>query len=168
MMINFNFHPERCVGCGSCVLACMDQNDLDPDNGPPLRKLYKKEHLLQNQVKIIYYSLACLHCPEQLCALNCPAHCYARDKETGLMSLDSDPCIGCRRCAKSCRYGAISFNKKGKAQKCGGCSDRLLLGQLPACVAACPRNAIRIDEINDVLKTGRRALAKKIPSLLKL
>lgn len=165
MTLNFNFHPELCVGCGACVMACLDHNDRDPDHSPPLRSLYKKERLRQNQVKITYYSLACLHCSEQSCALSCPGKCFVRDDENGLLLLDPTKCLGCGLCDNSCRFGAISFDKEGKAQKCNGCPERLSLGQLPACAAACARKAITIDEKNDILETSRQSLAKQIQTL---
>ena len=35
---------DLCVGCGACAVACMDQNDIDPDNGQTaLRRIYQVE-----------------------------------------------------------------------------------------------------------------------------
>ena len=31
-MNTFNFDPDRCVECYTCVVACMDQNDLGPND----------------------------------------------------------------------------------------------------------------------------------------
>ena len=35
---------ERCAGCGACVVACMDQNDIFPEKGQsPFRKVFQIE-----------------------------------------------------------------------------------------------------------------------------
>ncbi|MBP1731698.1 MAG: hypothetical protein H6Q55_2127, partial [Deltaproteobacteria bacterium] len=36
----FSFDLSRCTGCMSCIVACLDQNDL-PDNGSRFRHVSK-------------------------------------------------------------------------------------------------------------------------------
>lgn len=33
----FKFNKELCTACGACLLACIDQNDNDIDNGELFR-----------------------------------------------------------------------------------------------------------------------------------
>ena len=156
----FNFHPERCVGCGACVTACLDANSIDLDVQPPLRRVIQRETRAGSKLSLKYYSVACMHCPDAPCAGACPMKCLSRDERVGVTVLDNAACVGCKRCSRACPYQAISFDIGGKARKCSGCRELLAQGRLPVCVAACPRKAITIDEVNDVLESGREKLAK--------
>lgn len=158
----FGFHSERCVGCGCCVTACLDAHSTDLDFQPPYRRIHLKESVQGGKVHLEYYSVACMHCKDAPCAKPCPKHCFVRDERTGTTVLDNAKCIGCRQCARVCPYEALGFDKDGKAQKCDGCRALLERGQLPVCVTACPRKAITIDEVNDVLRAGRSALLKLV------
>lgn len=142
----FNFHPTLCIGCGACVTACMDEHDAFPVTAEPLRRLYQAEHLQKGVGKITWYSLSCLHCDEHGCVAACPKDCFTVDAATGTVQLDSTYCIGCKACAKACRFKGIVFTQQKKAAKCDGCLERLRLGLTPRCVEACPRYAITIDD----------------------
>ncbi|MDR3210127.1 MAG: 4Fe-4S dicluster domain-containing protein [Oscillospiraceae bacterium] len=163
MTVAFNFHPELCVGCGRCVVTCLDANDIDPEVTPPYRVLLKKESVRGGKVKIVYYSAACMHCAEPACAAACPNGCYTKDAETGATLLDAENCVGCRKCAAACPYNAIRF-ADGRASKCTACLERLEAEQLPACVAVCARRAITSNERNRVLADGRAKLARDLKS----
>jgi Fe-S-cluster-containing dehydrogenase component len=158
-LATFNFHPELCVGCGSCVTTCLDANDVDLSVGLPLRRLLKKESARGGRISITYYSVACTHCPDAPCAAVCPNGCYAKDPETGATVFRAENCVGCGRCARRCPYGAIAVTNR-RAAKCDGCLALLREEIQPLCVAACPRRAITIDDRGFVLAKGREELAK--------
>ncbi|WP_312645038.1 4Fe-4S dicluster domain-containing protein [Hydrogenoanaerobacterium sp.] len=61
---------------------------------------------------------------------------------TGFTIYDNTTCIGCHSCAMACPFGAPSFSKKGKMQKCDGCRIRIGNGLEPACVRTCPTHAL--------------------------
>lgn len=143
-MIRFEFIPEKCSACGACAVACMDQNDIDiPGGETPFRLVARREVNGTSE----YSSSACRHCADAPCAAVCPTGAMFRDEETGLVLSDRVRCVGCRRCAGACPYGAVSFFRRSgetraKAEKCHGCRGRVLSGLLPACVKACPVEAL--------------------------
>jgi ferredoxin len=61
-----------------------------------------------------------------------------------LCALD-DQCIGCQYCVFTCPYEVPQYSEKmGIVRKCDMCTDRLSAGEAPACVQACPNQAISI------------------------
>lgn len=147
MSERFEFLPERCCACGACAVACMDQNDLDPAQGDaPFRRCVTEERGLGAQAKMRYRSIGCMHCEDAPCIAACPMGCIARDAETGLVLCDNARCVGCRRCETVCPVGAPTFGADGKMRKCDGCVERVRAGLLPACVRACPFDALRFAE----------------------
>jgi len=160
--IHFTFHPERCVGCGACVMACINENQIDIARQQPYRLLKKNEYGDDETLSITWFVHGCMHCADHPCVKVCPRHCLHRDAEFGLVQLDSTACIGCRQCERACSFDAIQFTQDRKAAKCHGCLDRLREGQLPLCVQACPRRALTVDEKNNVVAEGCEALKKEL------
>lgn len=161
MRVQFTFHPERCVGCGSCVVACVNENQIPTELETSFRLLGKNEYTAGDQVDITYFTYGCLHCEAGFCQKACPKGCFSRDDDTGLMALDNQDCIGCSACQRACPYAGIQI-KDNKALKCNGCQERVAEGLLPLCVLACPQEAITIDERNHILIEGRTRLQKEL------
>jgi carbon-monoxide dehydrogenase iron sulfur subunit len=62
-----------------------------------------------------------------------------------------------------CPFGVIDLSSDGKAvTKCDLCLQRTQAGQDPACVAACPTNALRYVEAEEFLRQRRREAARQI------
>ena len=75
----------------------------------------------------------------------CPVNAYEKDPVTGIVRHLDDQCIGCQYCTLTCPYEVPQFSKRrGIVRKCDMCSDRLAEGEAPACVQACPNEAISI------------------------
>lgn len=136
----------RCISCGACAVACMDQNDLDVASQRPLRNVFDTEREADGTVRFSHLSLACLHCADAPCITGCPSACLRKDPETNLTVFDTANCIGCHSCAMACPFGVPSFGRDGKMVKCDGCYVRIHSGLLPACVKACPTGALRLVE----------------------
>jgi DMSO reductase anchor subunit len=70
---------------------------------------------------------------------------YEKDPITGIVKHLDDQCIGCQYCTFTCPYEVPQYNaKRGIVRKCDMCSGRLAAGEAPACVQACPNEAIAI------------------------
>lgn len=126
-------------------MACMDEKDTDVEHGEkPFRTAKVQELREDGRVSFVFMSTACLHCKDGICVRICPKNCLYKDEESGLTLYDNTNCIGCGLCADACPIDAISFNKKGKIEKCDGCISRLRAGLVPACVRVCPTGALEM------------------------
>lgn len=138
----FDLDLDRCIACGACAVACMDQNDTDLAGGDkPFRSVAAIERPGDPRREITYLSMGCMHCANAPCVTACPVGCLSKN-EMGLTVCDNTACIGCRSCARVCPFGAPTFPAGGKMAKCDGCRTRLENGMEPACVRACPTGAL--------------------------
>ena len=66
----------KCVSCGACAVACMDQNDMDlPAGQRPFRNVFDMEYSEEKGVRFSHLSLACMHCEDAPCITGCPSAC---------------------------------------------------------------------------------------------
>ena len=146
----FEVDLDACTGCKSCVAACHQLNGLDPgetwrDVGLLIGPAAGADEPPLHQ----HVTSACHHCLEPACLEGCPVNAYEKDPVTGIVRHLDDQCIGCQYCILKCPYDVPKFNKaKGIVRKCDMCSDRLAVGEAPACVQACPNEAIRITVVD--------------------
>lgn len=133
---------SKCISCGACTVACMDQNDLDVSRQLPFRNVFDLEERTKAPVEYHHLSLACLHCVDAPCITGCPSACIRKDPETNFTVFDTTNCIGCHSCAMACPFGVPSFGPDGKMVKCDGCNERVKNGLQPACVRACSFGAL--------------------------
>lgn len=141
---------SKCVSCGACTVACMDQNDFVVQDGRrPRRNIFDMEQLEDGKVCFHHLSLGCMHCTDAPCIVGCPSACLRKDPETGMTIYDTTNCIGCHSCAMACPYGVPAFGADGKMTKCDGCYLRIQHGMLPACVKACPFGALQLVDLDD-------------------
>lgn len=140
----FHFDMTKCIGCKCCVVACNEQN------GNPADILWRRVGEIEGgnypHTQRHYLSIGCNHCLEPTCLIGCPVDAYSKDPLTGIVLHSADACIGCQYCTWNCSYGVPQFNpERGVVGKCDMCYGRLMDGQNPACVAACPEDAIQIE-----------------------
>jgi Fe-S-cluster-containing dehydrogenase component/DMSO reductase anchor subunit len=141
----FQVDLDACSGCKACVTACHNLNGLDDDEGETWRSVGllhggTPEAPVQQTV-----TTACHHCVDPACMKGCPVGAYEKDPVTGIVKHLDDQCIGCQYCTLTCPYEVPQYSKKrGIVRKCDMCSDRLAEGEPPACVQACPNEAISI------------------------
>jgi DMSO reductase iron-sulfur subunit len=137
----FTLDLNRCTGCSACSIACRTENDVG--SGLGWRHVYTFNEAHLPNVGVFHFSLACNHCAEPACLYGCPAKAYTKDERTGAVLLDHDHCIGCRYCSWVCPYGAPQYNPSTRVmEKCTFCSHRLAEDLEPACVTACPVDAL--------------------------
>jgi Fe-S-cluster-containing dehydrogenase component len=147
---------DRCTGCAACVIACTTENGVAPEL--PWRRVHTFNVARYPSAPVLHYSLACSHCEHPSCLNNCPANAYTKDPSTGAVLLDEDRCIGCRYCTWVCPYEAPQYNNQtGIMQKCTFCDHLQADGLEPACVTACPVNALGYEtdpHLFDVVRPG--------------
>jgi len=160
----FDIDIERCSGCFSCVVACMDQNDTDIEKEDGLREVSVVKPAYSVTKKLGYVSLACMHCDDAPCISGCPTGCLRRDANM-LVVTEESLCIGCHSCAMNCPYGAPRFDAEGKMVKCNGCAERVEYGLIPACVRACPTKALKYDTYANIETLKKEKLLRKISAL---
>lgn len=141
MNMIFDLDLEKCVACGACAVACMDQNDINPDRGDPMLRTVGTLEPSVNYGMFSFLSLSCMHCTQAPCIAACPVLCLSKDNR-GLTVYDRTKCIGCHSCAMACPFGAPKYAADGKITKCTGCSVRQEYGYTPACVRVCPTKAL--------------------------
>jgi formate dehydrogenase iron-sulfur subunit len=138
----FEVNLDACTGCKACVAACHSLNGLDDDES------WRDMGLLVGTRKQPYLqtvTTACHHCEDPACSNGCPVLAYDKDPVTGIVRHLDDQCIGCSYCILKCPYDVPKFNlKRGIVRKCDMCQGRLAEGEAPACVQACPNEAIKI------------------------
>jgi formate dehydrogenase iron-sulfur subunit len=127
----------------------------------------------------------CLHCLQPACVSACPTTALFRQAD-GPVVYDSDKCIGCRYCMLACPWDVptAEWNSlKPEIQKCTHCADRtsqplpksrngfpLTVVEteafkektpVPACVKACPADALVYGDREEMLTEARRRMANR-------
>ncbi len=98
---------QRCVGCGACIIACKNENNLTEG----ISWSYKITETVGTfpNVRYHYIPTLCNHCANAPCARGCPTRAMHK-AEGGITMHDPGKCIGCRYCIANCPYGVISYN----------------------------------------------------------
>ena len=136
----------KCIGCHCCEVACNEQNNNPPDMN--WRRVGEIEGGVYPFTQRFYLSMGCNHCLEPSCLQGCPVDAYTKDTLTGIVQHSADACIGCQYCTWNCQYGVPQYNpERGVVGKCDMCYGRLSEGREPACVNACPEQAIQIEVV---------------------
>jgi formate dehydrogenase iron-sulfur subunit len=139
----FEVHLDKCSGCKACVTACHSLNGLDDEEAWRETGLLVSDDWRNPYQQVV--TTACHHCADPGCLNGCPVLAYEKDPFTGIVRHLDDQCIGCQYCILKCPYDVPKYSRaRGIVRKCDMCSDRLLAGEAPACVQACPNEAIRI------------------------
>lgn len=138
----FEVALDRCSGCKSCVTACHALNGLDDE------ETWRSTGLLHGHGRNSFQqtiTTACHHCVEPGCLLGCPVLAYDKEPLTGIVRHLDDQCIGCQYCIFMCPYEVPKYStRRGIVRKCDMCQQRMAHQEAPACVQACPNEAIRI------------------------
>jgi Fe-S-cluster-containing dehydrogenase component/DMSO reductase anchor subunit len=143
----FEVDLDRCSGCKACVVACHTLNGLD--EGEAWRDVGLLLGGSRSAPVMQHVTAACHHCLQPACMTACPVNAYEKDPATGIVKHLDDQCFGCQYCTMACPYDVPKYHPgKGIVRKCDMCSSRLAVGEPPACVQACPHQAIVIRVVN--------------------
>lgn len=169
----FHFDGTRCTGCKTCALACKDYNGLTSDFA--YRQVYEygggswtqdDSGCWTTDSFVYYISISCNHCLDAACMKACPTKAMHLS-EAGFVCVDQTRCIGCGYCVLTCPYHAPKLDDNlGHSVKCDGCESRVIDGQVPVCVQACPQRALEF-ELYEVLfgKLGSGDEVAPLPSV---
>jgi len=153
----FKVDLDKCTGCKACVSACHSLNGLDEDETwRDVGMIHGVDLVGASYTQTV--TTACHHCADPGCLNGCPVLAYEKDEATGIVHHLDDQCIGCQYCALKCPYDVPKYSKRlGIVRKCDMCHSRLADGEAPACVQACPTEAISITIVNtlDTLSAAR-------------
>ena len=158
----FEVDLDACTGCKACVSACHQLNGLD--DGEIWRTVGLLHGGTASAPALQTVTTSCHHCIEPACMLGCPTRAYEKDPITGIVKHLDDQCFGCQYCTLMCPYDAPKYSaKRGIVRKCDMCSDRLAHGEAPACVQACPNEAIAIRVVEKVEAVARSDAQSFLP-----
>jgi molybdopterin-containing oxidoreductase family iron-sulfur binding subunit len=165
-------------GCDLCRQACHSAHNVPsiPDPAHEIKWIWDEEFPrvfptevrpgLPPEIGTSTVPVLCNHCANPPCVRVCPTGATFV-KPNGIVGMDEHRCIGCRYCMSACPYGSRSFNfvdprpflrttntdyptrTRGVVEKCTFCEERLASGKRPACVEACPAQAMTFGDIGD-------------------
>lgn len=169
--------PAKCTGCKACELACFQSHHIKRNQVgrtvgtvavPVTPKLYV------TVIEKASLPIQCKHCENAPCKAVCQQHAISR--QNGVVIVDDKKCIGCKDCLMACPFGAVSLlpyfvdkkqvpqadSEEGKvtASKCDLCFEDKKNG--PACVRACPNEALHITDVNEERKRKNIAAAEAL------
>jgi formate dehydrogenase iron-sulfur subunit len=150
---------SKCIGCKACQTACIEWNDTHPEVGENVGVFENPPDLSPDMFTLMRYSEwdnpetgnlewlirkdGCMHCADPGCLKACPAPGAIVQYSNGIVDFVHENCIGCGYCIKGCPFDIPRISRVDHtAYKCTLCSDRVAVGQGPACAKACPTQAI--------------------------
>jgi formate dehydrogenase iron-sulfur subunit len=160
----------KCVGCGSCTVACKLWNKLEFDKASPAVGMNPQlddknwTTVSFNEVKKDgqpvwrFVKQQCLHCEHPACVSACFAKAFQKTAE-GPVIYYPHLCVGCRYCMIACPFDIPKYEWDKSfplVTKCQMCSTKVAEGQAPSCVSVCPTNVMTFGDREELL-----ALAKK-------
>ena len=154
---------NKCIGCGRCVEACKDENDVPRE--PFFFRTWVERYVITRDDAVVVQNIdralrgsvdvgteketlrsffvpkLCNQSDNPPCVQVCPVGATFTT-EDGVILVDEKRCIGCGYCIQACPYGARYLHPvKETADKCTFCYHRVTRGLLPACVEVCPTQA---------------------------
>jgi formate dehydrogenase iron-sulfur subunit len=171
---------SKCIGCKACESACLEWNNLREEVGfnhgvydnpldltPESLTVMRFSEWINPETQNLEWLIrkdGCMHCEDPGCLKACPAPGAIVQYSNGIVDFDHDKCIGCGYCIKGCPFNIPRISKvDNKAYKCTLCSDRVAVGQGPACAKACPTQAI-VFGTKDEMKAHAEARIKDLKS----
>ncbi len=169
-----------CVGCRKCEVACNEANDLpnksidsqdDISVFENMRRPTSEQYTVVNSYAgkgldggALNVKVQCMHCEHPACASACIVGALKKHPE-GPVTYDASACIGCRYCMIACPFQIPAYEYEKvltpQVRKCTMCFERTIENsQLPACVGACPIEAIVFGHRQDLLDLAHERIRK--------
>jgi len=157
----------RCIGCRACEKACSEEHgnyvpDIENDGAlENERTTSEQQWTVVNRYETekgeVFVKRQCMHCWQPACVAACLTNAMYKAKE-GPVTWRSGKCMGCRYCMISCPYDMVKFEYDSwnpELQKCTMCAERIDRGQKPACVEACPTDALMFGPKRELIEVAR-------------
>lgn len=131
---------RKCIGCHSCSVACKMENEVPMGVWRTwLNIIEKGEYPYATKV---FLPVLCNNCENPHCVTVCPVKATYKRKD-GIVEINPHLCVGCKICIIACPYQMRYLQpSKRMADKCNWCLHRVEAGLEPACVIACPTEAL--------------------------
>jgi formate dehydrogenase iron-sulfur subunit len=157
----------KCIGCKACQSACQEWNDLREEVGINEGSYQNPHDLTANSWTLMRFAETeanghlewlirkdgCMHCADPGCLKACPAPGAIVQYSNGIVDFHEENCIGCGYCIAGCPFNIPRLSKKdSKVYKCTLCSDRVSVGLEPACIKACPTQALVFGSKEDMIE----------------
>ncbi|MBI2867442.1 MAG: 4Fe-4S dicluster domain-containing protein [Chloroflexi bacterium] len=168
---------RKCDGCVTideppqCTQGCIQEHFV-PDEQKWIQ-VYQRE---LSGGGTTFMPAPCYQCENAPCVNVCPVGATYHNEE-GIVLINHERCIGCRFCMAACPYQRRFFNWgdpelppearfaayspeypvpaiRGTVIKCMFCAHRASAGKLPACVEACPMNALYFGDLEEDVATN--------------
>jgi Fe-S-cluster-containing dehydrogenase component/CRP-like cAMP-binding protein len=167
---------DACVRCGHCAASCASAH------GDGVSRLLRRgekavvHDAVEGTQRALVLAGSCQHCRNPVCMRDCPTGAIGREPD-GEVFIRVDLCVGCGACAKACPWGSVSMAPRPPsasdgaldlspqvAVKCDACHG---MSGGPACVSACPVDAIaRIDPTAVIAEVRDRVAPQAKPGSL--
>ena len=146
----------KCTGCRTCELVCSVKNEGIAN--PSLSRV----HVIRFEPIVFEVPVLCQQCASAPCIAICPVKAISRDKESGVVNINDDLCIGCKMCVVVCPFGAMGFDPVGKRVfKCDQC------GGDPICVKFCETKALQYVDVTTVSFRKSSESAQKLSDVMR-
>ena len=156
----FLIDASRCIDCRACLVACSVENNV------PMKstRIWMKDSTVVGEFPNLNHYTApfhCMHCIDPSCVSACTVGALEKNSD-GIITYDSQACIGCRYCMYACPFEVPHFQwdqRFALITKCDLCISRLEDGQAePACAATCPTDAIQFGKREDMLALAHKRI----------
>lgn len=153
-IVQYSKDYSLCAGCETCAIMCgLTHYGV---TGPHVSGV----HVNLGTRDCMHTIEVCLHCKDHPCYEACPkpdeAMCY--DRETYVVYINEENCIGCGKCVKACKFSPSRIDlrqqekrKEWRAVKCDLCRDR---EGMPACITYCPVRCIGLSDDSVFVEAG--------------
>lgn len=142
--------PIHCTGCLQCEIACsfVKEGSFNPSRS--------RIHVFEFREEGRQIPYTCTQCSEAWCMSACPVDAIRVDAATGAKVVFDNTCVGCKVCTIACPFGTINYHVgTGKVIKCDLCDGK------PACVDACPTDALQYIDAESTGYARMRASARQ-------
>src|ERR1700746_2920830 len=167
---------SKCIGCKACQSACIEWNDTTPAIGENVGTYMNPHDLTPEMFTLMRFAEwvnpetdnlewlirkdGCMHCADPGCLKACPSPGAIVQYANGIVDFQEENCIGCGYCVPGWHFDIPRISRTDhRAYKCTLCSDRVAVGQGPACAKACPTEAIVFGTKEDMKKHAEGRIA---------